>query len=226
VEDNTIIRGDCLEVLKDIPSSSVDLVLTDPPYGTGGRDGSVHLNNITLLGNRMSVDSYIWWINKVAGECYRITKDDSHLYTFSDWRSYKNQQIGFETAGWELRSLLVWSKGNGMGEFWRSSHEFILFMTKQKPRKLSHGGCFNVLSFSPVRGSLHPTQKPLDLFEELVMASTNEGDLVCDPFVGSGTTAVACIQTGRRYIGIEQSQAYCAIAERRVKSAVEQITLL
>ena len=130
MDTDVIICGDCLEVMKDMPDNSVDLVLTDPPYSSGGRDGSVHLEDQTMRGNRMQRESHIWSMRQCASHYFRLTKPDSHVYCFTDWRKHKDVITAFETAGWECRSLIVWDKGNRMGEFWRSSHEFILFFTK------------------------------------------------------------------------------------------------
>lgn len=214
---NKIICGDCLEVMKEIPDNSIDLVVTDPPYGSGGRDGSVHLCDDNIFGNRISSDTLVWIVREYSKLLFQKTKNNSHCYIFSDWRKFIDIKISFESNGWELRSLLIWNKGNGMGEYWRSCHEFILFFTKRKPRKLNFGNCFNVLNYNPVRSNkISPTQKPEKLFEFLIKASSNPNDIVLDPFLGSGTTALVCKQLGRRFIGIEISPEYCKIARNRV----------
>jgi len=217
---NEIICGDCLEVMKDWPDNCVDLVLTDPPYGSGGRDGAVHLNDPKLIGNRISSETLIWFVRQYTAQFYRITKSHSHCYLFSDWRKYQIVKIAAESVGWECRSLIVWDKGNGMGEFWRSTHEFILFLTKQKPRKLQHGGCFNVLHHKPVRGKnkLHPAQKPLSLIRELIVASTLEGEIVFDAFCGSGSFKEAAQLEKRNFLGIDISPKYCEIARQRLEA--------
>ena len=211
-----IYCGDCLEILPKISDKSVDLVLTDPPYGTGGRDGSTHLVDENISGNRMSVDSYVWMVKQYSSGLHRLSMNDSHCYIFSDWRRYKDIQIGCENSHWELRSLIVWDKGNGMGEYWRSSHEFILFLTKTKPRKLNQGGCYNVLRYPSVKTKQHPAQKPIDLIIFMTETSSRSDGLVLDPFLGSGTTAVAAKRLGRRYIGIEINPDYCKIAAERL----------
>ena len=218
-EVNKIICGDCLEVMKDWPDNCVDLVITDPPYGSGGRDGAVHLNDPDIVGNRISSETLIWFVRQYAAMLYRITKANSHCYIFSDWRKFQVVKIAAESVGWECRSLIIWDKSNGMGEFWRSTHEFILFLTKQKPRKLQHGSCFNVLHHPPVRGKkkLHQTEKPVELLRELIVASTIEGETVLDPFCGSGSSKEACILENRLFVGIDISEKYCEIAQMRLK---------
>ena len=207
-EQCQIINDDCLNCIDSL--APVDLIVTDPFYGSGGRDGSVHLNDDSIIGNRMSGDSLIWFVRAYSEKLFRVAKPDSHCYIFSDWRKYKDIQIAFETHGWELRSLIVWDKGNGMGEFWRSSHEFILFFTKRAPRKLNNGYCFNVLKYKPVRGNkYHPAEKPIDLLAFLIEASSNENETVLDCFAGSCSTLLAAKKIGRKAIGIEIDKNYC-----------------
>jgi len=213
--------GDCLEILPELEAGSIDAVVTDPPYGSGGRDGSVHLSNTEIAGNRKSSDCHIWTTRQYAQFCGTIVKPDAHAYVFSDWRRYLNVQIGFESVGWEHRALLVWDKGNGMGEFWRSCHEFILFLTHRSPRKLTHGACYNTLRFPRVTNSDHPAEKPVDLLKCFVKASTQLGEIILDPYMGSGATGGACIQTGRKFIGIEIEPKYFDIACRRIEAAVK-----
>lgn len=218
METNIIYNEDCLVGMKRLPNKSVGLAILDPPYGSGGRDGSVHLNNANLYGNRVTSDSLIWMTRQYGKILFDKTKQDSHCYVFSDWRKYKDIQIAFETSGWELRSLIIWNKGNGMGEFWRSCHEFILFFAKIKPRKLNHGSCFNVLHYKTQRNKLHPAQKPLDLISFLIEASSNKGEIILDPFMGSGTTAIACKRLNRKYIGYEIEKKYYDIAIKRLEA--------
>lgn len=218
MELNKIHKGDCLTLLPNIKDGIIDLIITDPFYGSSGRDGSVHLINNSVFGNRMSSDSFIWFVRQYSMQLFRVTKNDSHCYIFSDWRKYKDVQIAFETNGWELRALIVWDKGNGMGEYWRSTHEFILFFTKHKPKKLTHGGCMNVLKYKPVRGKnkLHSCEKPVELIKHLIEASSIKGDVILDPFAGSSPIATACLDIERKFIGIE-------IEEFNIKKSYERI---
>lgn len=222
-----IYQGDCLELMPEIKDKSIDLIVTDPFYGSSGRDGSVHLENDDIFGNKMSADSFIWFVREYSKQLFRIIKKDSHCYIFSDWRKYKDVQIAFETNGWELRSLIVWDKGNGMGEYWRSTHEFILFFTKRKPKKLTHGNCMNVLHYKPVKGKkkLHSCEKPVNLIQFLIESSSNEGEIIFDPFIGSGTTGIACINTNRNFIGMELDKTYFEIAKKRINNHKLQFQL-
>lgn len=220
LEFNKIHIGDCLDKLKEINDNSIDLIVTDPFYGSSGRDGSVHLENDNIHGNRMSSDSFIWFVRQYSKELFRVLKNDCHAYIFSDWRKYKDVQIAFETNGFELRSLIVWDKGNGMGEYWRSTHEFILFFTKIKPKKLNSGDCFNVIKCSPVRGKkkLNSCEKPKELLIKLIKASSNENDIVLDCFAGSSPFAEACIDLNRKYLGIEIEECNINISNNRLSN--------
>ena len=216
----TIYHGDCRDILPAL--EPVDLVLTDPPYGTAGRDGSVHREGTATMGDRASRDTYNWATKHDAAALFQVTSPETHCYVFTDWRKSKDVQIAYELAGWELRSLIVWNKGSGMGEFWRSSHEFVLFLTKEHPRPLEHGGCMNVISvpFVPPGQRLHPTEKPVQVISKLIEASSKENQTILDPFMGSGTTLRAAKNLGRKAIGIEIEERYCEIAALRMVQTV------
>ena len=214
----TIYHGDCREMLLELPK--VDLVLTDPPYGTGGRDGSTHRTGTT--GDYLSYDAFVWATKQDSNLLFKATREGTHAYVFSDWRRYKDVQIAYEVSGWELRALIVWAKGNGMGEYWRSSHEFILFFTKRKPRKLEHGNCMNVIHEKKVAPTKrhHPLEKPIRLIQQLVVASSKDGEIILDPFMGSGSTLVAAKDLNRKAIGVEIEEKYCEIAATRMMQEV------
>jgi len=222
----TIVEGDCLDVMAPIPANVIDLAIIDPPYGSGGRDGSVHIEGSAMLGNQMSTEAHIWFMRQFAQKLYRLARPDSHCYVFTDWRKFQNTRIAFETANWECRSLLVWDKGSGMGEYWRSSHEFILWLTKRKPRPLTHGGCFNVLRYPRVAPSqrIHKAEKPLELLKYLIQASLLNDCTVADFFLGSGASLVAAQELGCHFFGCDIHAEYVAAAEARLSRV--QLSLL
>jgi len=216
---DTVVCGDCLDVMKDIPIGSVDLVLTDIPFNEVNRadSGLYHID-------RGNADILVHDVKVLTGELIRITKGSG--YVFCGWAQITPIIEVIRDHSLTHR-LCCWSKpaSNPMnGQFvWLSSAEYCVYF--KKPSATFNYHCKgSVWTFPTGTGvTEHPTEKPVNLFKYLIEASSNAGDIVCDPFLGSGTTAVACIQTGRHYIGIEQSREYCDIAERRVKSAVEQI---
>lgn len=210
----TLWQGDCLELMKDIPDQSVDLVLTDIPYGVVNRASGGLRNLDKGLADVVSFD-----LSKLVQELVRI--GSASFYVFCGTEQVSNIRESFVTAGL-LTRLCVWEKTNPSpmnGEkFWLSSIECCVFARKAKAPFNEH--CVSSVWRNPVeRGKFHPTQKPLKLIERLVAASSNENCLVCDPFMGSGTTGVACLNLNRRFIGIEKDENYFSIAKQRIEAA-------
>jgi len=207
-----IIHGDCVEQLRKVPGHSVELVLTDPPYGD---DMPYGRGQRTIAGNANPLVGL-----SALAECYRILKRNRNAYFFLDVkhlpfiRTFVEQYTDFRIKDW-----LVWDKTHmGMGQGFRKQHEMILVLEKGKPR-YRNLGLANVLSEKRTSTVEHPHKKPIDLLCKLIEQSTDVGDLVLDPFLGSGSTAVAAKLIGRKYIGIEREPKYVAIAKARLLSA-------
>jgi len=230
----TLHLGDCLEFMRTMPDKSVDAVITDPPYcsGTRQQSGARTLvsksdsrdNDEWFLGDNMGVDTYVRWMRQISGECLRLCKPGAHAYVFTDWRQYTNIVTAWESMRWTLRSVIVWdkAKGGAMGSFWRNNHEWICVFTKGQPTPLPNGSFFNTWTGTKPQGGDHPTEKPLALISYIADAVNGA---VFDPFMGSGTTGVACVQLGRNFIGCEIDPQYYAIAERRIRDAQAQPNL-
>jgi len=198
MELNKIIHGDCIEVMKRMPSRCVDLIVTDPPYGDNTGYG---MNNKTIKNNENPL------INCTAlVEMYRVLKLNSSLYLFTNWKHYPflTEFISRYTK-FKIRHLLVWKKHNfGLGWAFRHQYELVLVLEKGKPK-------YNLKNFSDVQTCSHinhnkenhPHEKPLDLLKKMIVHSSGEGDVVLDPFAGSGSTCKACRELGRKWIGIE-----------------------
>lgn len=228
-----VLQGDCLDRLRELAPGSIDAVVTDPPYCSGGRQQAGARNTITksargdgqwFLGDNMGTDSYLWFMREVAKECARICTAGSPAYVFTDWRQLDTIVKAWESAGWTYKSLIVWDKNRGgaMGSWWRNNHEFVVALVKGKARPLAHGGFFNTWRGTKPQGGAHPTEKPVELMRYLVSSITPERSLVLDPFAGSGTTGVAALLEGHRFIGIEQSVEFAELArERLVAASVE-----
>lgn len=229
----TIHLGDCLEYLRTLPDGSVDAVVTDPPYCSGGRQQANARETISkstrpddqwLPSDNMGTDSYIWFMRDVGKQCLRLASSGSQAFVFTDWRVFSVVVTAWESVGWSLKSVVVWDKARGgaMGSFWRNNHEWVCVFVKGKPRPIAHGSCFNTWTGTKPKDGEHPTEKPVDLIKYLIDAtsSTEEGGgFVLDPFAGSGTTGVAALRMGRNFIGCEISPEYHAIATRRLKEA-------
>ena len=212
---NKVIQGDCLEVMKGIPDKSMDLVLTDPPYGMAYQS-----SRRTDKHEKIELDDSIEWFRDFARESFRILKDDTHIYAFCNDYATSYFRDWLKEAGFTPKRALVWVKNNHTsgdleGDYGNKT-EFCIYA--QKGRRLLNGNRdTNVLESKRQNTDLHPTEKPLDLISKLIQKSSIEGDIVFDPFLGSGTTAVAAKQLGRKYIGIELSQKYVDIANERLK---------
>lgn len=224
---NYIDNIDCLEGLKDVPDNSVDLIVTDPPYflsmGHAGSKDTAKNGNEMLTSNRTFNDLAIAkpFYSQLFREFRRVLKPTGHFYFFTDWRGYA---FYFPIINAELpvRNLIVWDKKSGPGSYYTYAHELIIFGTAA-PKLLHKGGTnvWRMAAFSSGAAKtdgakVHPTQKPVELIAKAIEDATEPGAVVLDTFMGSGTTAVACLRTGRNYIGFELDERYHAIAMERI----------
>lgn len=229
---NYIDNIDCLEGLAAVPDKSVDTIITDPPYfltmGHAGDKGNA--KNAMLNSNRTFNDLAICapFYKELFNEYRRVLKDDGHFYFFTDWRGYAFY-FPLINAALPVRNLIVWDKKSGPGSYYSYAHEFVIFGTAAP--KLRNKGGTNVLrmaAFSSGAKStngekVHPTQKPVELIAKFIEDSTEPGAVILDTFMGSGTTAVACLRTGRSFIGFELDEGYHAIAQQRIAEEVDRM---
>lgn len=233
---NYIDNIDCMEGLAAIPDGSVDLVLTDPPYSSGGAfsgdrrsrtgvkytatdyEGAVTLPDFS--GDNMDQRGFMEFCRQVFAKCREKTKPEGVIAAFIDWRNLPALCDSLQAAGWVWRGIAVWNKPNGRPQKGRYRNEFeFVVWGSNGPMPFDRGvGCLpgyyrypNVAS----KDRQHQTEKPLQLIKDL-LEIVPAGATVLDPFMGSGTTAVACLQTGRNYIGFELSKEYHATALQRI----------
>lgn len=231
MKDYSIINGDCLEVMRGMETSSVDAIVTDPPYSSGTRREASKglrksMNRSTddekwFGSDSLTTNGFTWLMRSCAVEWNRLLKSGGHVLVFIDWRMYPALAGAIESADLRNSNLLVWDKTYfGMGSCFRNQHELILHFTKgvSSPQRRDVG---NVLSYKPVRNGDHPTEKPIELMRRLVSVVTPPGGLVLDPFSGSGSTGVACKAEGFRFIGIEREPEYCEISKARIEQFTE-----
>lgn len=152
-------------------------------------------------------------------ELYRVLKQNSHIYIYISARHLKELQIEAEKVGFKFQQLIVWNKGNSTpNKFYLNSYELILMLRKGKAKNINNMGTKNILDIHNIIGKkLHPTEKPVELNEILINNSSKEGEIVLDPFMGSGSTGVACQKNNRKYIGIEIDEKYYNIAKERIE---------
>jgi DNA modification methylase len=226
-----IIHGDCLDVLRGMPDASVDAVVTDPPYCSGGvsetgRRGAagqgLRSSTIQRFGwfkaDNMGTSGLVWLLRSMAFESIRLMRDGGSLVVFCDWRMFANVAPAIESAGLRFQNLLVWDKqAMGLGNGFRNQHELVLHFTKGSGA-FCDKGTGNVLRAKRVHHTdrEHQTQKPVDLMAQILRVVCPVGGTVLDPFAGSGTTLVAAQAEGMSAIGIEREAEYVEIIRKRL----------
>ena len=204
---NQIIHGDCVNVMKDIPSESVDLIVTDPPYRVNYQDRS---------GRHVPNDNTLQWLEPACKEMYRVLKSGSFCVSFYGFTNIYRFVEAWRKAGFRLVGHFAFVKDYASNQgFIRFHHEQAYLLAKGTPPKPTSPPR-DVLEWHDTGNKLHPTQKPIEVLIPLITAYSKRGDIVLDPFAGSGTTAVAAHKLGRRYIGIELSEDYCRAAQSRL----------
>lgn len=220
IQENTVIHGDCLTILRQMEDESVDAIIADPPYEIG----------FETWRTRKTIENdktpFIWFLY----DAFRVLKSGDSgcgaLICFTRWDVEHTFIDAMRLAGFRVRSEVVWDKvytdiGDCKSQF-APSHENIIFAIKGK---FSFPGyrSKDLITVPKLNGSQknHPTEKPVGLLASLIESVTKPGDLILDPFAGSGSTLVAAKKTGRRYIGIELDEGHFATAKRRVEEAVQ-----
>jgi site-specific DNA-methyltransferase (adenine-specific) len=230
-ESVTLYHGDCLEVMADLPEQSVDVVLTDPPYSSGGRRENARSIRKSMLrsmeddewihGDAMSTTGFVYLLRLCGVQWRRLLKSGGHSLTFIDWRMSLNLLAALETADLRQQPILVWDKAKlGMGAIFRNQHEFIVHVTAGNAAEPQRRDVPNVLRFPSVRDGVHPTEKPDALLQTLLSVVTPPSGVVLDPFAGSGSTLHAARALRHRSIGIDSDERWCEQAARRLSQGV------
>lgn len=213
-------NGDCLEVMKTIPDESVDLVLTDPPYGINYQSMRRKDKSKRMPKIKNDIKPFIEFIPELK----RIIKSTGCAMIFTRWDVQQYFVSEIEKNGLHVRNVLIWDKkAHGMGDLKRaygSRYESIIFVSKdgfrfpgKRPQDIIEA------KRVPAEKLVHPNEKPIGLQETLVQQVTKTGAVVLDCFMGSGSTGVACVNTGRSFIGIELDKNYYDIACGRINQA-------
>lgn len=229
---------DMLKALREVPDGTVGMLLTDPPYSSGGlfrgdrsaatsdKYQSAADKRPDFYGDNRDERSFVLWSSAWMAECYRAMEDGASAVVFTDWRQWANTADAMQVAGFVFRGAVVWHKAINLRpqpNSFRCECEFALWFTKGPIDRKPVAGAKYLPGFHSVPAPtgeerIHATQKPLRLVKAL-MEIAPEGCIVLDPFMGSGTTAVAAVETGRHFIGCELSPEYCEMANRRVEAA-------
>ena len=229
--EHSVYFEDCVEGMAErLDDDSVDCVITDPPYGIDFQSSHRYAQpDFDKIDADESVEEAVALFEDVCSEVHRTLRDGGHFYAFTRWDVYPAFKAAVEQQ-FEVKNCLVWRKHNwGMGDLdgaYAPAHEFIIFATKGEGRPLQDGRPPDVLEHGQNHSAdyEHPTEKPVSLIAELLENSTAKGDTVLDPFMGSGTTAVAAIQNDRDYVGFEiDEENYRSVIERRIGEAKRQM---
>lgn len=244
-----LVNDDFLNFAKSITSNSVDCVITDCPYHiiAGGISTTENKNEPKgIFRKRLKSDgtncSNKWITNCRRGkmfeyndikfsewlpEVYRVLKDDTHCYIMINGRNLMKLQEEAEKVGFAYQNLLVWKKNNATpSQFYMNQCEFILFLKKGYSKYINNIGTKNVFEIDNIIGKkVHPTEKPVELMQIMVENSTKENDVILDPFMGSGSTGVACKILRRDFIGCEIDKTYFDIAKKRIENMYKQYEL-
>ena len=214
-----LILGDSLERMKEIPDETVDIVVTDPPYVLNIKSSSPSKKNRLNPWADMCNPS-LWYAGWIS-ECRRVLKKDGGLWTFLNWRSLVTFQKAACDIDWPIESLLVWDRewiGIGSLKGLRKSYEMVALFLKGDYR-IPNRSLPDIwrCKWGSHKPNGHPAEKPEDLIERIICESP--GETVLDPFMGSGTTGVACKRNNKNFIGIEIDPHFYSVARERINAA-------
>ena len=226
--DFALHQGDAVEWLRGLAPESADLVITDPPYESLEKHRAKGTTTRLKHSKASSNDWFDVFPNgrfpELLAELYRVLRPARHFYLFCDAETMFTIKPLLWTAQFTFHKPLVWDKCTiGMGYHYRARHEFILFCTKwasgkKGGRRLNDLGVADIIAAPRIRGG-YPTEKPVAVSEVLVRQSTQPGELVIDPFMGSGSVGVAALRQGRRFAGCDLAADAAALARFRLEHA-------
>jgi len=245
---NQVIEGDCLEVMKQISDHSVDLIITDPPYNISGLSKGIELHGKPVNISHFGDWDYEFDPEQFIKESKRVLKKNGQIYIFTSDRLIGKYIDLLIKHDFHYRNTICWFKTNLMPKIrhhtWRAGTEFILYAGQSKTEKMKDY-TFNWLGQEEMKNlilrpilsgkerlknelgkTLHPSQKPIDIIEKLVKVSSNEGDLVLDPFGGTMTIGIACINLKRNYICIENNSIFYQKGLERINKLNNQTKLI
>ena len=239
---NKIICGDCIKVMQEMPQESVDLVVTSPPYnlknstGNGMKDGrggkwsnAELINGYSHYDDCMPHEDYVQWQKDCLSEMMRVLKNDGAIFYNHKWRVQGGllQNRNDIVEDFPVRQIIIWQRKGGINfnpGYFLPTYEVIYLIAKPDfklaPKANAHG---DIWEFAQEMNNPHPAPFPVHLIERIISSTT--GDVVLDPFMGSGTTAIAALRHERDYIGIDISPDYCEMAEERIKEEKQQLKI-
>jgi len=246
---NKIVNGNALEILKTIPSKTFDLVFADPPYNLQigkelKRPDNSKVNGVNDKWDQFkSFEDYDNFCKEWLNECKRVLKDNGSIWVIGTYHNIFRIGYHIQNVGYWMLNDVIWRKNNPMPNFkgtrFTNAHETLIWASKSKKSKYT----FNYQSLKCLNDDLqmrsdwtfpicngkerlkkngkkvHSTQKPEALLHRIILSTTNKDDVILDPFLGTGTTAVVAKKLGRKYFGIEKDKKYFKAAEERINKA-------
>jgi DNA modification methylase len=211
---NQILHGDCIEVMRQMPTNTVDFILTDPPYLVNHRDRT---------GRTIQNDLDESWLKPAMAEAYRVLKHDRVAIMFYGWTKVDAFFEAWRSAGFQPVGHIVFRKSySSKSRFLRYQHEQAFLLAKGRP-PLPKQPLGDVVEMPYSGNKLHPTQKPISALVPLIRSFTLPGETVLDPFAGSGSTCAGSALTGRKYIGVEMDDTYVQHATDRLNRVHRRI---
>lgn len=246
-----LFKGDCNKVLKNIEDKAIDVIFADPPYFLSNGGISCHSGRQVSVNKgqwdgTLTPEEKLRFNRKWLRECRRVLKDDGTIWISGTFHNIYSIGVALELEGYSIINNITWQKPNPSPNLacrcFTNSTETILWARKVDSRGKKGKHYFNYPLMKEINGGKqmkdvwllnlpkksekihgkHPTQKPLSVLERILLASTKEGDLVLDPFNGSGTTGIACFGLNRRYIGIDKSKEYLDLTIARYQDKKEE----
>ena len=228
-------QGDCLELMKDIPDKTIDLIVTDPPYNVSATNDGGTINKVKKLNKSLKdlVEANItngYDVETLGEEFMRVMKEPN-IYLWCN-KTQIPEYFKFYVEKYKCKfDILCWHKNNALPTYsnkYLSDTEYLLYFRKGKgkcfPKSYEDAKTYYIapINHKDKKKYKHPTIKPLDITEKVIKNSSKENDIILDPFMGSGTTGVACVNTNRNFIGIELDENYFNIAKERINSIVRE----
>ena len=248
-----LYHADCLQILKDIPENTFDMIFADPPYmlSNGGitcQNGKISSVNKGKWDRSQGLERDFQFYKEWLAACRRVLKEDGTLWVSGTYHSIYSCGFAMQVLGFHILNDISWFKPNASPNmscrYFTASHETLIWAKKNI--KAKHTFNYNLMKNGDFSSDFikkpntqmrsvwaigtpktcektfgkHPTQKPLALLERIILASTNEGDLILDPFMGSGTTGVAALKHKRKFVGIEREIEFIELAEVRLKNCM------
>lgn len=232
-------HGDCLDLLRAMPDASVDACLTDPPYSSGGQFRGDRTQSTrtkyqssdvvgefkSFTGDNRDQRSFAFWCTLWMSEVLRIVKPGGMLCVFTDWRQLPTTTDCVQSGGWVWRGIVPWDKvmARPVPNRFRSQAEYMVWATNGPRSTDTEGATYGAgvlrVNTEPTATREHSTQKPVSLMRQIIETACIPGGTVLDPFSGSGSTGVACVEPGRNFIGFELDEHYATVARRRIAEA-------